>query len=98
MSAPDWRGLAEVLELIQEHGAAIPCRSGGFAATAAWTSNDPDEQREAALACRGCPALTLCRDYALTYPREAGVLGGLTEQDRKPKVGRPKKSEGVRTA
>lgn len=98
VSAPDWRDLADAVQSVVDTGGRVPCREGGLEATRVWISNNPVEQRAAAAACAECAAFTMCREYAIANPLEAGVLGGLTEQDRKPKVGRPKKSEGVRTA
>lgn len=36
---------------------------------------------EAKRICAGCPIRLACQEYALTH-REAGVWGGLTEQER----------------
>lgn len=50
---------------------------------AAWVDDDADNQQYAARLCRWCPALETCRAYGLANPGEAGVYGGLTEQDRR---------------
>lgn len=92
MTALDWRDLADAVERVRESGGRVPCRTGGIEATRGWTSSNPDEQRIAAAACGDCAALAMCREYAAANPLEAGVLGGLTEQDRKPKRGRPRKT------
>lgn len=91
MSPSDWRALADAVESVQAAGGHVPCRTGDLEQTRQWIATRPEEQRRAAAACAGCAALAMCREYAAANPLEAGVLGGLTEFDRKPKVGRPKK-------
>lgn len=93
MTAPTWRELSEATSHVLDAGGVVPCRTGSLATTRKWTSSDPTEQREAAEACRGCVALSVCADYIAAHPTEAGVYAGLTEADRKPRVGRPKKSK-----
>lgn len=70
--AADWSDLIVAAE-------DTPCQS----APSWWTSEDADYQRLAAAACRGCPLMQDCRDYGLTYRKERGVYGGLTEKDRR---------------
>ena len=38
--------------------------------------------------CRTCPAVEVCRDYALTQAELYGVWGGLGEQDRREVLAR----------
>lgn len=92
MSAPDWRELSEAIDHTIEGGGRVPCREGGLAHSRAWISAEPSAQRHAAAACGDCTAVAMCREYAVANPLEAGVLGGLTELDRKPLRGRPKTS------
>jgi|GEM_PF-2151435 len=80
--------IAAVSEAI-EIGEHVPCRAGDVIATAAWTSDLPEDQLEAARACRSCAVARLCRAYIAAHPREWGVYGGITEADRKPAKGRP---------
>ncbi|MFW7415780.1 WhiB family transcriptional regulator [Demequina sp. SO4-18] len=61
---------------------SVPCLTGDIAPIPTWTSDDPDDQHEAAAACTFCPVLTPCADYAHTYPSEAGVYGALTHRQR----------------
>lgn len=89
MTALDWRALADALDHVQEVGGHVPCRAGDLAQTRGWIATSPAEQRVAAAACADCAALAMCREYAESNPLEAGVLGGLTEFDRKPKPARP---------
>lgn len=63
-------------------GLRVPCRWGPLAERFAWTDDALEVQAEAAAACDPCPALEPCRAYGLAHPKEAGVLGGLTERDR----------------
>lgn len=70
----------------------VPCVQGDVLPSAAWTSDDPATQQFAARACLDCTAFLQCQQYATAYPAEAGVLGGLTELDRRPKRGRPAKT------
>lgn len=73
-------------------GPVVPCLTVPTADAGCWTSDDPDEQAVAAALCSGCAALTPCRAYGAAWPSEAGVYGGQTEQDRRPRVGRPRKT------
>lgn len=61
-----------------DEGRIPPCMRGG----AEWTSDDPDDQHEAALACRFCPVLADCRDYINEFPESAGVWAGQTNHPK----------------
>ncbi len=96
VTALTWGELADAVDHVQEAGGRVPCREGDLESTKKWISSDPTEQRRAAAACAECTPLAMCREYAEANPLAAGVLGGLTETDRKPKVGRPKSKETKR--
>ena len=49
----------------------------------AWTSGDTGLRQAARAACQACPALALCRTWALLLPRvEPVVLGGMLPHER----------------
>ncbi|WP_162177312.1 WhiB family transcriptional regulator [Actinotalea ferrariae] len=73
------------LERLGDAGHPAVCHTVPVTERAAWTSDDPAEQRVAADLCRPCPALTACRDYGRAYPKERGVYGAETETDRRRK-------------
>lgn len=60
----------------------VPCLAGPLSVTRAWLSDVEAEARAAAAACSPCPLRGTCRAYALTWPGEAGVYGGLTPAER----------------
>jgi len=93
VTALTWHDLADAVDHAQHAGNLIPCREGGLRATRGWISSRPDEQRTAAVKCGSCAALAMCREYVAANPAEAGVLGGVTEFDRKPTAGRPRKEQ-----
>ena len=70
------------LEALADDGHHAPCV---WQPLAGWTSEDPGEQRTTAALCGPCDALPVCREYALTHPKESGVYGGLTEAERRPR-------------
>jgi len=70
-------------------GRAIPCRVWQLAG---WTSDDEAEQALAARLCPACPALGPCDDYGVAWPKEQGVYGASTEHERRPSLGRPRKT------
>jgi WhiB family transcriptional regulator, redox-sensing transcriptional regulator len=39
--------------------------------------------KAAKLVCRGCPVNTACLSWALTSDQQAGIWGGLTEEERR---------------
>jgi WhiB family redox-sensing transcriptional regulator len=39
--------------------------------------------KTAKLICRGCPVSAICLDWALASGQEAGIWGGLTEDERR---------------
>lgn len=39
--------------------------------------------KTAKLICRGCPVSATCLSWALAYGQEAGIWGGLTEDERR---------------
>lgn len=79
----DLATLIDAIDATEGSGERIPCRSGSVASTAVWTSDDTDEQIEAAARCETCPVLAACRTYGLAHVREKGVWGGLTANQRK---------------
>ncbi|MFI8776513.1 WhiB family transcriptional regulator [Brachybacterium paraconglomeratum] len=48
-----------------------------------WHSTDVAEQAAAARACRECPLLHRCDDYATAAGERSGVWGGWTERERR---------------
>lgn len=60
-------------------GEQVPCRGQG---RNLWTSERAPHQEIAAMACHDCPALDLCRIYALENNETGGTWGGLTPADR----------------
>lgn len=85
----DWRSLDALLEDVGARQ-PIPCRTGDMAPLGHWTSDEHEDQREAAIACQSCAALTACRTYGIAHPKEAGVLGGLTETERRAEARKTK--------
>lgn len=83
--------LADLLE----SGRPVPCVRRGGHDRGAWTSEDPEEQAYAARLCVGCAGRVRCDAYGLTYPKEQGVYGARTQQERQPRRGRPKHTEGT---
>ncbi|NCT90153.1 hypothetical protein GXB85_04190 [Cellulomonas sp. APG4] len=73
------------LDVLTEAGSPPTCWTLPMPDRGLWTSESTAEQRVAARLCWGCPALGACREYGTTTdPREvAGVLGGLTETQRR---------------
>lgn len=59
----------------QERGEPVPCLGPR---SAAWTSDERQEQRYAAAGCRACPAVALCREYGDAAREPAGTWGGVT--------------------
>ena len=59
---------------------------------AGWTAEDVEEQQLAASLCHRCPAVELCRTYGLAFPHEFGVYGAMTDHERRPRLGRPRKT------
>lgn len=73
-----FRRLAARLTELDDTGTTWPCREQGEL----WFADDPDERAAAAEACRSCPALTECGDYATTAREKFGVWAG---KDRTPR-------------
>lgn len=90
--AADRRVLSRLVDRLVLAGEFVPCRAGNAEDTAAWTSDSPADQRDAARWCHPCPALDTCHVFGRRWPEQAGVYGGLTEQDRRPRRGRPAKT------
>ena len=83
----------DLLERREQRDEAIPCRTGGLTTTAAWISDQVDEQRVAAAACSPCPVKAKCRVFGLTWGNELGVYGGLTQPERRTTNQRPKEKQ-----
>ena len=84
---------AQLLQTIEGHLAAdpssVPCLDRAHWQD--WTSSSAGSLHRAAKACRACPALQTCRDYADQFEaRGSGVWGGkrrgrtITEQTELP--------------
>ncbi|MEF3119739.1 WhiB family transcriptional regulator [Kocuria flava] len=67
--------LEQALAAAGEAGLSVPCR--GVEAPA-WTTEDRETLELAALLCEDCPALTVCRAYAVQAGEDGGAWGGLT--------------------
>ncbi|PWF88687.1 WhiB family transcriptional regulator [Kocuria rosea] len=79
-AGPQRRTLERTLAAAQEQGRPIPCRQGDGAD---WLTEDRQTQRQAAAACRTCPAVAECAEYALTAREAAGVFGATTPAQRR---------------
>ncbi|MBO1751718.1 WhiB family transcriptional regulator [Actinotalea sp. BY-33] len=75
--------LLEHLDALSAAGHPAVCWTVPLTDRAVWTSDDATDQQHAANLCGPCPALTACRTYGLAHPKEAGVIGGLTEPQRR---------------
>lgn len=67
--------LHHALLLAHERGQEIPCQGAG---SAAWTSDDYDDQQVAADRCFDCPAMLLCERYRALAKPAAGTWAGVT--------------------
>ena len=83
------RVLLEHLAHLADNGHMAPCLR---CPDAGWTAEDVEEQALAASLCLACPAVELCRTYGLAFPKEQGVYGAMTDHDRRPALGRPRKT------
>lgn len=81
--ASDRSRLLATLTDLAESGRPIPCRTVSPAKVALFVSDEPMYQEFAARLCVGCAGVNRCRTYGLTYPKETGVYGGLTEAERR---------------
>lgn len=85
----------ELLDQLDQHrDYEIPCRAVDLHTAGAWTSEEDNEQRVAAAACRSrpCPALEACRAYGDAWPLELGAYGGRTQTERRRAARQMKKS------
>lgn len=78
----NWHQLTDLVDSIHERQ-GVPCRTGDTVPVGYWTSDDPQDQHEAAQGCASCAALGACKDYGLTNSKESGVFGGMTEKQRR---------------
>lgn len=76
--APDWHSLQRLLDRYPY--TQVPCRAS--LQPAHWVADSAEVQRAAAVECSSCPGFAQCREYGLAHPKESGVYGGLTEQER----------------
>lgn len=67
------------LDHLADQGQPIPCRGRYYPL---WTSDDHDDQEQAATGCWTCPALEACRTYIDGNPERAGIYAGLRPTDR----------------
>lgn len=77
----DWLALQEQLARLR---APAPCQHPATAAR--WIADSGPDQEAAAHACTPCPALAICRTYALAARELAGVWGGTTPADRRART------------
>ncbi len=69
-----WRALREALAVREP-----PCADDADL----WHSRDPSDIKAACEACRTCPALTACDDYATAADEVVGVWAG-RDRERRP--------------
>lgn len=83
--------LVDFLRTLHADGRPVPCLTPDRRDRALWTSEDDEEQAFAARLCVRCAGATRCGLYGQSHPREFGVYGGATNQERQPRRGRPSK-------
>ncbi len=69
----------------------VPCV--GATDRTGWTSDDVDAQRLAAAMCAPCSVIAMCRAFGQHWPHESGVYGAVTDDERRPRRGRPRTTE-----
>lgn len=78
------RDLATLLDHLTEarkHGQAVPCQETSDPRP--WTSDNAAEAGRAIHACYLCDMVAECRAYGVKYPKEIGIIGGLTSPERR---------------
>jgi hypothetical protein len=75
--------LLEHLDRLSDAGHPPACWRVPIADRGLWTSEDASQRAVAARICTTCPALTPCASYGVANPDEAGVIGGLSEAQRR---------------
>jgi hypothetical protein len=85
--------LADALEAATHRGDRVPC-SG----REEWISEDLDERREAAQACRPCPVSSLCHEAALEERPSWTVRAGVDWGDKAQRPARTRPEPEERTA
>lgn len=83
------RALHQGLAALADAGESTPCQSEGV--TAAWVTEDPELQKITARACRACPVMARCREYAVAAQEPAGTWGGQTAGQRGLELRRAKR-------
>ena len=98
MRAGEWHGEKKVSSVRPSTAAAKPAseRSLNWRNDAVCRDADPEvffpagdvrsaqaQVRAAKLICRGCPVSVTCLSWALASGQEAGIWGGLTEDERR---------------
>ena len=83
------------LASLADRGHVAPCLT---LPGAGWTAEDAEAQQFAAQLCGDCPAIASCGDYGRAFPKEFGVYGGMTDHERRPRLGRPRTHTDARKA
>jgi hypothetical protein len=94
--ASDLGSLLDHLTEARKHGRHVPCQEASDPRP--WTSDNAAEAGRAIHACYLCDMVAECRAYGVAYPKETGIIGGLTSSERQ-KINRRKrweaKQEGI---
>ena len=78
----------DALNLAIKAAGGVPCAGDDL-----MISGSEEDQAEGAHWCARCPVLDTCRAYGLTWPREEGVFGGMTQPQRQKRPKRAPKPE-----
>lgn len=72
--------LADAFAALADLGRRWPCRD-----RPEWTSDEPDDLRQAADACRSCPVIDACGEYAAQVRPTWGAWAGKVYAPRQPR-------------
>lgn len=76
-----------------DSGHRLPCEEH----PESWTSGDLDDQLVAARACKRCPHMAPCREYAIKAGEPVGVWGGSLPRERRRRRPAPPIEDGTPT-
>jgi hypothetical protein len=79
--ARDLGSLLDHLTQARKDGQAVPCQE--TTDPRPWTSDNAAEAGRAIHACYVCDMVAECRAYGVAYPKETGIIGGLTPAERR---------------
>lgn len=63
--------------------------------TALWFAEDQGEVKAAVAVCKGCPVREECLTWAIENGERFGVLGGMTERQRKAERSKRRRRNGT---